>query len=135
LQLEEGQEEASATRSPSNASAAREPSGTSTRLTHLIVGGLASRAAHIEDGLEEQEVLALLGLRLTACQWSILRLLLTHPQLSDEDLAALLYLQRRSVRCALYALHRLGCLEPVSTEIGKRWHLCKRGVRLIAAAN
>jgi len=80
-------------------------------------------------------VIALLGLRLTACQWSMLRLLLAHPLLSDEELGAFLHLQRRSVRCTLYELHRLGCLEPIPTEVGKRWHLCKRGVQLIAAAN
>jgi hypothetical protein len=65
----------------------------------------------------------------------MLRLLLAHPLLSDEELAAFLHLQRRSVRCTLYALHRLGCLEPVSTEAGKRWHLCTRGLRLLAATN
>ena len=80
-------------------------------------------------------MIALLGLRLTPCQWSILRLLLAHPLLSDEELAAFLGLQRRSVRCSLYELHQLGCLEPIATEVGKRWHLCERGLRLIAAAN
>jgi hypothetical protein len=57
-------------------------------------------------------VIALLGLRLTPCQWGILRLLLAYPLLSDGELAALLNLQRRSVRCSLYALHQLSCLEP-----------------------
>ena len=28
-----------------------------------------------------------------------------------------------------------GCLEPIPTLIGKRWHLCERGLRLVAAAN
>ena len=68
-----------------------------------------------QDDLEEQEVIALLGLRLTPCQWSILRLLLAHPLLSDEELAAFLSLQRKSVRCSLYELHQLGCLEPIPT--------------------
>jgi Replication-relaxation len=67
--------------------------------------------------------------------WAILRLLLAHPLLSDEELAALLDLQRRSVRHRLYELHRLRCLEPVPTMLGKRWHLRERGLRLIAAAN
>ena len=80
-------------------------------------------------------MIALLGLRLTPCQWKILRLLLAHPLLSDEELAAFLNLQRKSVRCSLYELHQLGCLEPIATEVGKRWHLCGRGLRLIAAAN
>jgi predicted transcriptional regulator len=136
LRLEEGLEEASATRTRAKASAASGSSGTSARLTRLLVGDLATRAASLpQHGLEEQEVIALLGLRLTACQWSMLRLLLAHPLLSDEELGAFLHLQRRSVRCGLYELHRLGCLEPVSTEAGKRWHLCTRGLHLIAAAN
>jgi Replication-relaxation len=99
-------------------------------------GDLAHRAAQLsqEEG-EKQEVIALLGLRLTPCQWSILCLLLVHPFLSNEELAAYLSLQQKSVRCSLYELHQLRCLEPIPTEAGKRWHLCKRGLRLIAAAN
>jgi len=45
-------------------------------------------------------VIALLGLRLTPCQWSILRLLLAHPLLSDEELAAFLQLAT-TVGCAV----------------------------------
>ena len=52
-----------------------------------------------------------------------------------EELAALLDLKRQSVRCWLYELHHLGCLEPVPIEAGKRWHLCELGLRLLAAAN
>ncbi len=136
LLLEEGEEEERDAPSPLNASAATASSGTPARLSRLIVGDLANRAAHsIQVKLEEQEVIALLGLRLTPCQMSILRLLLAHPLLSDEELAALLHLQRRSVRCSLYELHHLGCLEPIPTEAGKRWHLCGCGLRLIAATN
>ena len=80
-------------------------------------------------------MIALLGLRLTPCQWSILHLLLAHPLLSDEELADFLSLQRKSVRCSLYELHQLGCLGPIETIVGKRWHLCDRGLRLMAAAN
>ena len=136
LLLEEGEDEECNASSPLNAFAATASSGTPARLSRLIVGDLANRAAHsIQVKLEEQEVIALLGLRLTPCQMSILRLLLAHPLLSDEELAAFLGLQRRSVRCALYELHHLGCLEPIPTEAGKRWHLCGCGLRLIAATN
>ncbi len=136
LRLEEGEDKECDARSPSGASAATVSSGTLTRLGCLMVGDLADRAAHIaQDELEEREVIALLGLRLTPCQWSILRLLLAHPLLSDEELAAFLSLQRKSARCSLYELHQLGCLEPIPTLIGKRWHLCGRGLRLVAAAN
>lgn len=108
----------------------------SVRLSRLIVGGLESRAAQVmQDGLEEREVVSLLGLRLSSCHWNILHLLLEHPLLSDEELAQLLGLQRKSLRCALYELHQLGCIEPIVTEVGKRWHVCVRGLHLIAAAN
>jgi DNA-binding MarR family transcriptional regulator len=136
LRLEEGEDEVHHVRAPAKASVAAAAAGTPARLGHLIVGKLAQRVAHLtQDDLEEQEVIALLGLRLTPRQWSILRLLLAHPLLSDEELAALLGLQQRSVRCVLYELHQLGCLEPLTTRVGKRWHLYERGLRLLAAAN
>ena len=62
-------------------------------------------------------------------------MLLAHPLLSDEELEAFLGLQRKSVRCALYALHRYGCLEPIPTDAGRRWRFCERGLRLLAAAS
>ena len=135
VRLEEGDEEPN-TRWQSKDPVAVVSSGTPTRLGRLMVGDLADRAAHARRvGLKEQEVIALLGPRLTPCQWNILRLLLAHPLLSDEELAAFLGIQRRTVRCSLYELHQLGCLEPIPTEAGKRWHLCGCGLRLMAAAN
>jgi len=136
LRLEEGEEEKRDARVLLRVSHAVEHFGIPARLSLLVVGDLAARTTHVRQvGIKEQEVIALLGLRLTPCQWSILRLLLAHPLLSDEELAAFLYLQRRSVRCSLYELHQLGCLEPIVTSVGKRWHLCARGLRLIAAAH
>ncbi len=136
LCLEEGEEEERDARIPSNASVATVSSRALARLGRFMVGDLANRAAQVaQEDVEEQEGIALLGLRLTPCQWSILRLLLAHPLLSDEELAAFLHLQRKSVRCSLYELHQLGCLEPVMTSAGNRWHLCRRGFRLIAVAN
>ena len=133
LLLEEDEDEKREARSPLSASAGTASSGTPARLGRLVVGDLAERVA--QDEMKEQKVIALLGLRLTPCQWNILRLLLAHPLLSDEELAAFLDIQRRSVRCSLYELHHLGCLEPIGTEVGKRWHFCVRGLRLTAAAN
>ena len=101
-----------------------------------MVGNLARRAATITPcDLEEREVIALLGLRLTPCHWSMVRLLLAHPLLTDEELAGLLTLQLKSTRCLLYALHALGCLESLSTPAGKRWRLRERGLRLLTSAN
>jgi len=106
------------------------------RLSRLIMGDLARRAVSLlVDEPVEQELVALLALRLTSRQWGMLYLLLDHPLLSDQDLAALLALQRKSVRSLLYTLHRLGCLEAITTEVGTRWPLGERGLRLIAAAN
>jgi hypothetical protein len=136
LRLDEDEKEERDAQSPSNAPLTSVSSGASARLGRLMVGDLADRATHItQDEMEEHEVIALLGLRLTPCQWSILSLLLAHPLLSDEELAALLGIQRRSVRCSLYELHHLDCLAPIATKVGKRWHLCERGLRLVAAAN
>jgi hypothetical protein len=136
LRLEESEDEVRDMRSSSKASLAAASSGRPTRFSRLIFGKLAHRTSHIaQDELEEREIIAMLGLRLTSCQWSILRLLLAHPFLTDEELAALLNLLRRSVRCSLYELHQLGCIGPIKTAAGKRWHLCARGLRLVAAAS
>ena len=138
LCLEEGEEEPNA-RSPTSASAAPVSSGAPIRLGRLTVGNVTERAAQVskvvQDAQDEREVIALLGLRLNPRQWEILRLLLAHPLLSDEELASFLNLQRRSVRCLLYELHQLGCLEPIATKVGKRWHFCGRGLRLVAATS
>ncbi len=136
LPLEESEyEQEHLARLPSNDGPLGIPSGVPARFSRLIVGVLTKRATQAtKSGLEEREVVSLLGLRLTTRQWSIVRLLLAHPLMSDEELAALLGIQRRSVRCSLYDLHQLGCLEAISTEIGKRWRLTGRGLRLIAAA-
>jgi len=136
IRLEGGEDEKCKARSPLNASVTTVSAGMHSRLGRLIVGDLANRAEHVTHvGLNEQEVITLLGLRLTPCQWSILSLLLAHPLLSDKELAALLSLQRKSVRCSLYELHHLGCLEPIPTAAGKRWHLCGRGLHMIATAS
>ena len=136
LPLEESEyEQEHHERLPSNDAPLVVTSGASARLSRLIVGELTKRAAQATTaGLEEREVVSLLGLRLTPCQWSIVRQLLAHPLLSDEELATFLGIQRRSVRCSLYGLHQLGCLEAISTKVGKRWRLDGRGLRLIAAA-
>src|SRR6266849_1872111 len=135
LWLEEGEDEECDARSSSSASVATASSGTPTRFSCLIVGDLENRVALItHDDLEEKKLIALLGLRLTPCQWNILRLLLAHPLLSDEELADFLGIQRSSVRCSLYELHHLDSLEPISTRVGKRWHLRGSGLRLISAA-
>ncbi len=137
LGLEEGEDAAKGgASSPSQDGDVVPSCGTHARPHRLIVRNLAHRASHpLPRGSKEREVIALLGLKLTPGQWGILHLLLAHPLLSDEEMAALLSLQRGSVRSSLYALHAQGCLEPVVTSAGKRWRLCERGLHLFAAAN
>jgi len=133
LQVDEGEEETQQTRGSLHASDAQ---GCAERPTRLVVGNLARRATTItSSNLEEREVIALLGLRLTPCHWSIMRLLLTHPLLSHDELAGLLGLELKSMHTAVSSLHALGCLEPISTSVGKRWRLCERGLRLISIEN
>ena len=117
--------------------AGRSSAGQPTPQTSLVPFDLAACAAELilQEGLDEPEVVSLLGLRLKPCQWCILYLLLEHPLLSDEELAAFLGIQRRSVRCSLYELHQLGCLDSVLTAALTRWCLCERGLRLVAVAN
>jgi len=136
LHVAEGRDEELNAWSDTNTFPPAVSTGTSFRLKRLVAGDLATRAARITgDRLEEPEAVALLGLRLIPRQWEILRLLLARPLLSDEEPAAFLNLQRSAARGALYNLHQLGCLESEATEAGKRWHLCERGLRLMAAAN
>ncbi len=136
LRVEESQGEERHIPLPSKAVVVRASPGKAPHLSRLLKGDLAHRVAQLsQEEVEEQEVIALLGLRLTPCQWSILRLIIAHPLLSDEELAAFLSMQRKSVRCSLYELHQLGCLEPIPTRGGKRWHLCERGLHLVATAN
>jgi predicted transcriptional regulator len=110
LALEESEDEERYVSLPSKADVDRTSPGKAARLSRLFRGDLAHRTAQLgQEKMEEQTVIALLGLHLTPCQWSILRLLLAHPLLSDEELAAFLSLQRKSVRCSLYELHQLRC--------------------------
>jgi hypothetical protein len=94
------------------------------RIGSIITGNFAARVTSIGiGGDDERESVALLGLRLTPRLWSLLHLLLEHPLLGAGELAALLHVQLGSVRCFLYELRRLGCVEPVTTVVGERWHL------------
>lgn len=111
-------------------------SGLSERLTTRRVGNLVRHAATLtRSNVEEQEVIALLGLRLIPCHRSIVRLLQAYPLLSDEELAGLLGPERKSARSSPYELRAFGCLEPLSMLAGRPWRLCECGRRLIAVAN
>jgi Replication-relaxation len=106
------------------------------RLGAIIVGNFDARAAKVgTDDSDERARMALLGLRLTPRLWSLLFLLLAHPLLSACELASFSHLQLTSVRCFLYELRALDCIAPVITEVGKRWRLSGRGLRLLAAAH
>ncbi len=117
----ENEEEQQLVRALPDASGA---SGSSEKPDRLVVGNLARRVATItQHDLEEREVIALLGVRLTTCQWSILRLLLAHPLVSDEELAELLGMERKSARSTRSTLHAPHAGVPVHwSEADSRAH-------------
>jgi len=121
LNVEENEEEQQLVRALPDSSGA---SGSSEKPDRLVVGNLARRVATItQHDLEEREVIALLGVRLTSCQWSILRLLLAHPLVSDEELAELLGMERKSARSTRSTLHAPHAGVPVHwSEADSRAH-------------
>src|SRR5256885_812815 len=85
LNVEEDEEEQQLVRALPDASGA---SGSSEKPDRLVVGDLARRVATItQHDLEEREGIALLGVRLTSCQWSILRLVLAQAARRTQEQA------------------------------------------------
>ena len=124
--------------SPVHPTVSVSPASLPARLSRIIRGPLAGGSVvgtQEQHGGDEPETLAWLAWRVTPGQWQLLYLLLSHPLLAPAELALLLSLQRQSVRCALSALHQRGCITPVATAVGQRWHLAPRGLHLVAAAN
>ncbi len=75
--------------------------------------------------MKEQRGFHILTIELT--MWLHFMLMQPHGQMGLElDIPS---------SCFLYELNQLDCLASIPTEVGKRWHLCERGLRLIAAAN
>ena len=66
---------------------------------------------------------------------NFLTLLFTYPLLHVREMAALLEREASSIERYLGVLRSSGCIEPLATEIGQRWRLCERGLRLIAATH
>ena len=107
-----------------------------TRLSHIISRKVTGcSVTGIKEASDRPATLAWLAWHVTPGQWQIIRLLLAHPLLTTDQLAVFLHLQRHSVRCSLYALHRLQCIVPVATVVGQCWHLDSLGLQLVAAAN
>ncbi|HVB24862.1 MAG TPA: replication-relaxation family protein [Ktedonobacteraceae bacterium] len=124
--------------SPVHPTVSVSPTSLPARLSRIIREPLADGSVvgtQEQHGGNEPETLAWLAWRVTPGQWQLLYLLLSHPLLAPAELALLLSLQRQSVRCALSALHQRGCITPVATAVGQRWHLAPRGLHLVAAAN
>jgi predicted transcriptional regulator len=105
----------------------------------MIVGNYMERANAVpknqrDDAHDEQEIIALLGLSLGKRHLDLLKMLYTYPLLHLREVAELLERESSSIERYMHVLHRCGCIVPVRTEVGQRWRLCVRGLRLIAAA-
>jgi hypothetical protein len=74
----------------------------------------------------------LLPLVLASRHWEIVYLCFAHPLLSTEDLSAHLPIERKGLRALLRTLDQQGVLRQTETEVGWRWHLSERGLRLLA---
>jgi DNA-binding IclR family transcriptional regulator len=90
---------------------------------------------HKSDTHDEREIIALLGLSLGHRHLELLMLLFTHPLLHLREIAALLEREMSSIERYLGILRGSGCIEPLETDIGQRWHLSERGLHLIAATH
>lgn len=124
-----------------------EPSGdagssTPRRLSKIISGNFMERARKAEreniegpgnNHADERETIALLGLGLGLRHQELLDLLLAHPLLAVHEMAALLELESSSIERYLRDLRGTGCIEPLATDVGQRWRLSTRGLRLVAA--
>lgn len=117
----------------------------SHRSGRLIRGDFVQRAESMLDATaeeaeavearDEQERVALLGLALNRRQQAILEILFAYPFLNACEMAALLDVQRSSIERYLRDLYPAGCIDPVSTHLGKRWRLSERGLTLLAATH
>ncbi len=115
-----------------------QPVQPSTRKEYMLRGKFSKRAGEVSltprDNLErEREDIALLRLCLAQCHLDLLHMLYTHPLLETKDLAILLDLQKDSLTRYLYELRRYSCIERHDTELGTRWCVSARGLRLVAA--
>ena len=106
--------------------------------TRMIVGNYIDRAkavqkGHMGDTHDQREIIALLGLSLGHRHFELLTLLFTHPLLHACEIAALLDREISSIERYLGLLKSQGCIELLASEVGQRWRLSERGLRLIAA--
>jgi predicted transcriptional regulator len=106
----------------------------------IIVGNYMDRARapqkdHTGDSRDEGKIIAFLGLNLGHRHLDLLRVLLLYPLLHMREMAALLEREVSSIERYLRVLHNSGCMVPIMTDVGQRWRLSERGLRLIAATN
>lgn len=111
---------------------------TKRKQTKTIVGNYLHRAKAVQKGhmagsSAEREIKALLALGLGQRHTELLTLLFTHPLLSVYEIAALLGRAANSIERYLGLLRSQGCIEPLVSEVGQRWRLSDRGLRLLAA--
>ncbi len=116
-------------------------SSTPTRnRTKMIVGNFMDRAKTLQkdptdESRAEGKSIAFLGLKLGHRHLDLLQLLFTYPLLHVREMAALFERDMSSIERYLRVLQRSGCIVPMMTDVGQRWRLSERGLRLIAATN
>jgi hypothetical protein len=104
----------------------------------IVVGNYLHRAhalqkGHMDGRSDEREIKALLALSLGQRHLKLLTLLFTHPLLSVGEIAALLGRAANSIERYLGLLRSQGCIELLISDMGQRWRLSERGLRLLAA--
>lgn len=107
--------------------------------TALPLGNYAKRVRAVSptpwrNEEAERDAVGLLGLHFSRRHMEILHLLYLHPWLKTGELAALSDLEPESVARYLYDLRRFSSVQKDTTECGQRWHLTKRGLRLVGAS-
>jgi DNA-binding MarR family transcriptional regulator len=110
----------------------------SRKRDRIIVGHYMDRAkaapgGRVNDGHNEQEERALLGLCLGRRHLELLALIFTYPLLHSREIAALIDLEVSSIERYLGTLYKKGCVVPIGTSRVQHWRLSERGLRFIAA--
>jgi predicted transcriptional regulator len=114
------------------------PSSLTRKRSKIIVGNYLEQAKALQedpmdDSRAEEKSIAYLGLTLGHRHLDLLLGLLSYPLLHVREMAALLEREVSSMERYLRVLHNSGCIVSMVTDVGQRWRLCERGLRLIAA--
>jgi predicted transcriptional regulator len=108
-------------------------------LPHIILGQFEKRSQLVRQGKLSpgtvQEQIGLLSLSLSRRSTRLLKLLMNHPYLSADEMAAFLALESNATVRYLRELDRMACVGSDTTVSGRRWYLSERGLQWVAAAH